>query len=67
MSEPLKERISPCAGCQNRFIGCHAHCDEFLTWQEEKKQINKLKQANDIDNRPYRMDERKKVRWRRWN
>lgn len=31
-----------CKGCEERYLGCHDHCEAYLEWkkeQEEKKQL----------------------------
>lgn len=34
-----------CKGCQNRHIGCHARCEIYKKYAEERAQINKARQA----------------------
>lgn len=63
----IRDRVSPCAGCGKRTIGCHSHCEEFVEWQNEKKEVNRLKQLNDTEHRPVSRRDPKKIRWRRWH
>lgn len=32
---------SPCLNCENRSVGCHAYCDEYITYSYERKDFNK--------------------------
>ncbi len=27
---------APCANCKDRHAGCHAECERYLTWSEER-------------------------------
>ncbi len=27
----------PCFGCEERTVGCHAACDSFTRWSEQRK------------------------------
>ena len=29
----FSRKISPCKDCQNRKVGCHARCEEYLAWR----------------------------------
>lgn len=31
-------KISPCKDCGEREAGCHAHCQPYIQWAEEKKE-----------------------------
>lgn len=33
----------PCKDCEERYYGCHSHCQEYITWS--KKRQEKLCQA----------------------
>ena len=32
--------IAPCKGCEDRIQGCHADCQRYLSWKEEKASAN---------------------------
>ena len=34
-----------CKDCQNRTVGCHARCEIYQKYAEERAQINKARQA----------------------
>ncbi len=42
---------SPCLGCTDRYIGCHAKCKQYLAWcserEKEKAKIWKAKAEED--------------------
>ena len=39
---------SPCYGCENREIGCHAKCEAYITFRTEQDRINRERyRAND--------------------
>jgi len=29
--------VSPCAVCEERFVGCHAECEAYKAWHEAHK------------------------------
>ena len=33
----MNGNISPCTVCEERFVGCHAECEVFKAWQNERK------------------------------
>lgn len=37
--------INHCWNCQERHIGCHAHCEKYLQYAKEREQIIKARQA----------------------
>ena len=32
--------ISPCKGCEERYPGCHDHCEKYAKWKAEVQKIN---------------------------
>lgn len=40
MTEELKN--CPCKDCTDRVIGCHANCDSYKKWTEERNAHNKV-------------------------
>ena len=32
--------MSPCKGCENRYIGCHSKCDDYKAFKDTRHQIN---------------------------
>lgn len=33
--------VSPCKGCKDRKVNCHAGCGHYLKWKKENEKINK--------------------------
>ena len=33
--------VCPCGVCEKRFVGCHAECEVFKTWQEQQNERRK--------------------------
>ena len=31
----------PCKDCENREVGCHSKCEEYIEWKEELAELNK--------------------------
>lgn len=31
------DETGPCLGCEERIVGCHAVCDSFIRWSEQRK------------------------------
>lgn len=29
--------LPPCLDCEDRIVGCHAVCDSFIRWSEQRK------------------------------
>lgn len=60
--------VSPCAVCEERFVGCHAECEVFKAWHErQKERLKKLYQQharNDLLN-DFKADAIRKTRRRR--
>ncbi len=52
-------RECPCRDCQNRAIGCHTNCDEYVNWKKnhesilakrfEQKKINDTLYVNQVN------------------
>lgn len=34
-------RLSPCKGCEDRFVGCHDTCEKYQEWRHEKDAENR--------------------------
>ena len=45
-------KLSPCKGCQNRFVGCHSKCLEYIDYEQkndvEKQAIKNAKRLNGL-------------------
>ena len=40
-SDKKKEILrAPCKDCRERAIGCHATCERYISYQEQKKKIH---------------------------
>ena len=39
---------SPCLGCSNRAIGCHAHCDKYKDWKKALGEFNKKAKKEEV-------------------
>lgn len=55
----MVKNISPCKGCNNRAVGCHGTCGEYLEWSEwnEKRNAEIRQEKNTThDIREYRYD-----------
>ena len=57
---------SPCKECQNRHVGCHSKCEEYLTFADERKRIQEVinKEKSFVDIHAERQKRRKNV-WRK--
>lgn len=33
----------PCKDCENRELLCHAKCSDYISWSNQKKEINRQK------------------------
>lgn len=31
----------PCKDCENRELGCHGKCEEYIEWKNELAELNK--------------------------
>lgn len=41
---------NPCNNCNERKVGCHANCDEYLDWRHKVDEINeKSEKARKIE------------------
>jgi len=46
--------ICPCAVCETRFVGCHAECDEYKAWHEQRiKEHRERKEAKQIQHQVF--------------
>lgn len=36
-------RVNPCKDCHDRYVGCHASCGAYLSWAEERREINQIR------------------------
>lgn len=43
-SARVKGRRSPCQGCEERFIGCHAVCQSYIDFSNSRKEENRKRQ-----------------------
>jgi len=41
--------IAPCKGCGNRKLKCHADCEAYLRWKEEKTTEQKKIHAYELE------------------
>lgn len=41
---------SPCFGCEERHVGCHAECCRYLEWRKQKDEQNEAVRAEKISN-----------------
>lgn len=32
---------APCKDCENREVGCHSKCEEYIEWKTEEGALNK--------------------------
>lgn len=35
----LYMKKAPCLGCEDRELGCHAHCQSYIEWTKRKDEI----------------------------
>jgi len=35
----------PCGICEERFVGCHAECDAYKAWQNDRREIIKQRKV----------------------
>jgi len=36
----------PCGICEERFVGCHAECDAYKAWQNDRREILRQHKEN---------------------
>lgn len=49
----------PCKDCEKRTAECHAHCTDYLEWQEQKRIRNaKIRVARDYTYQGFSMERR---------
>ena len=36
-------RVNPCKDCHDRYVGCHASCGAYLSWSEERRELNRIR------------------------
>lgn len=57
---------SPCLGCSNRKVGCHASCDAYLTFESKNKALRDKRSIQTMaeDNPVKRAYKTEYLRWR---
>lgn len=35
----------PCADCEERYVGCHAECERYKAWKEDREKQREAKHA----------------------
>lgn len=54
-----------CFGCEKRYVGCHAECEDYKAWKEEHEQIRAIEFAERmkiVNRAQYDVDRAKRVR-----
>ena len=44
-------KVSPCKGCEDRYLACHDYCDRYKKW---KKYVEETKMKQSFDHGSYR-------------
>lgn len=39
-------KISPCKDCNDRYVGCHAECEDYQMWSKLRNEGTKLQYLN---------------------
>lgn len=66
----MKEPLSPCKDCNNRFLGCHSSCERYLDYKSEhdkfKQKVFAAKEEdwalNEVEQKRFEKWEKFKVR-----
>ena len=41
-------KLTPCKDCKDRKVGCHAVCQKYISWQNERKELQKKQQKENV-------------------
>lgn len=51
----MKQTITPCKDCTERYGGCHAECEKYAEWKiESSLQAEAIRTAREMDKRNMR-------------
>lgn len=53
---------APCYNCTDRHAGCHAECEKYLAWSEERKQATYDRWSRESQATAYAVNKARKVR-----